>query len=531
MIRAAREAGMRVIWDLCHYGWPDDLDIWSAEFVSRFAAFARAFAELMARETDATPFYTPMNEISFFAWAGGDVAYINPFCARRGPKLKTQLVRATLAAVDAIWSVSPHARIVYPEPLIHIVSNPKLPQDDAAVAAYVQAQFQAWDMICGRIEPQLGGHPKYLDIIGINYYHNNQWIHKRRPFNRFHPQYRWLSQMLREVYERYRRPLFIAETGCEDEMRPEWLRYIGREVRHAIRDGAPVEGICLYPILNHPGWDNDRHCHNGLFDYHNHAGEREVYAPLAAELHIQQARFGDAPMAPAQRHDQQTLCLHTDSLEPADIGEVMLTLAAELRGDFRLLFACPSSPAGKRLLKRAAALGAETHGLPARSDRSMLYALRKWLRAHNVAIFHTHAASNETGFASVQIAHGLGIPAVVRTERLPYMLADPGQRLEHARMVQALDALVCVGEEARQSFLAAGVPEHLLTVVHEMTWNAAGQAQQEFSATRMARDMVAVYDQVLQPLNWRRERAVGHAEAGAGAPLRATQSARTAFPS
>src|SRR4051812_15506496 len=33
MLRAARETGMPVIWDLWHYGWPDDLDIFSAAFV------------------------------------------------------------------------------------------------------------------------------------------------------------------------------------------------------------------------------------------------------------------------------------------------------------------------------------------------------------------------------------------------------------------------------------------------------------------------------------------------------------------
>src|SRR6266436_4307577 len=27
MLRTARDAGLEVIWDLCHYGWPDDVDI------------------------------------------------------------------------------------------------------------------------------------------------------------------------------------------------------------------------------------------------------------------------------------------------------------------------------------------------------------------------------------------------------------------------------------------------------------------------------------------------------------------------
>ena len=44
MLRAGRDTGMQVIWDLWHYGWPDDIDIFSAAFVDRFTAFAREAA-------------------------------------------------------------------------------------------------------------------------------------------------------------------------------------------------------------------------------------------------------------------------------------------------------------------------------------------------------------------------------------------------------------------------------------------------------------------------------------------------------
>lgn len=52
-----------------------------------------------------------------------------------------------------------------------------------------------------------------------------------------------------------------------------------------------MEGLCIYPILNHPGWDDDRHCHNGLFDYAEVSGNREVFVPLADELTRQRGRF------------------------------------------------------------------------------------------------------------------------------------------------------------------------------------------------------------------------------------------------
>ena len=116
-----------------------------------------------------------------------------------------------------------------------------------------------------------------------------------------HLRYRPVWQMLREVYERYRRPLFVAETGIEDEARPAWLRYIGYEVRRAIAEGVPVEGLCLYPIVNHPGWDDDRHCYNGMWDYPDANGEREIYEPLARELEsekrlLDEQRAGHAPV-------------------------------------------------------------------------------------------------------------------------------------------------------------------------------------------------------------------------------------------
>src|SRR5918995_5987099 len=50
MLRAARESGVQIVWDLCHYGWPDDVDIWSPHFIDRFARFAMAAARIVRAE-------------------------------------------------------------------------------------------------------------------------------------------------------------------------------------------------------------------------------------------------------------------------------------------------------------------------------------------------------------------------------------------------------------------------------------------------------------------------------------------------
>jgi hypothetical protein len=97
--------------------------------------------------------------------------------------------------------------------------------------------------------------------------------------------------MIKELYARYQRPFFIAETGIEDELRPQWFRYVGDEARAALEAGVELHGICLYPIVNHPGWLDDRHCYNGLWDYPNERGERDIYQPLADELQHQRKLF------------------------------------------------------------------------------------------------------------------------------------------------------------------------------------------------------------------------------------------------
>ena len=291
MIRAANDAGMQVIWDICHYGWPDGLDIFRPEFVDRFAALAQAFARLLREESDAAPLLTPINEISYFSWAAGEVEYMNPFARGRGLELKTQLVRAAIAGMEAVWDVAPQAQFIHVEPLIRVIAHPDRPQDRQAAEAYSNSQYQAWDMLLGREWPQLGGAEKYVSHMGLNFYPDNQWIYHGRKLKWTEPLYRPLHELLIDIHARYGRPLLISETGTEGKDRPLWFRYVTDEVGAAMAAGTPVDGICLYPIVNHPGWDNDRHCPNGLWDYADDGGNRPIYTPLAEELRRQQERF------------------------------------------------------------------------------------------------------------------------------------------------------------------------------------------------------------------------------------------------
>ena len=297
--RAAEVTGMQVIWDLLHYGWPVDIDIFSGAFVDRFAAFSRAVAGYLRARTTGELWFTPVNELSFFAWAAGEVGWFHPFATHRGGDVKRQLVRAWIAAVDAIRAVDPRARFASVEPLIHTVPPRGLDDVHGQAAGQRASQWEAWDMISGSRDADLGGAPRYLDVVGVNFYHDNQWevpggrkihwhIHPRDP--------RWMPfhLLLEEAYARYQRPIFIGETSHVGVGRAEWIRELTDEVLIALEHGVPLEGICLYPIIDRFEWENPTHWHNsGLWDFDiapDGLMQRVLNAPYAAALRSAQRR-------------------------------------------------------------------------------------------------------------------------------------------------------------------------------------------------------------------------------------------------
>ncbi len=287
MLEASITSGTQVICDLCHWGLPPGLDIFSEEFVQRFAAFALAAASLIRQHTRAIPLFCPINEISFWAWVGGDVQAFYPHMRQRGPELKRQLIRASLAAISAIRTVSPGARFIQPEPMINIVADPRKPEDLPAAQTHTAGQYETWDGLAAGSEDFAPG----LDIIGINYYWNNQWVHQGERAPLGHGQHRPMHEMLLEVWERYRQPIFISETGAESGSGTGWLGYISAEVRQAQRLGADIIGICLYPVMDYPGWDDNRHCSCGLIQTDNSWTTRQLREGLVAELRDQQRLF------------------------------------------------------------------------------------------------------------------------------------------------------------------------------------------------------------------------------------------------
>jgi beta-glucosidase/6-phospho-beta-glucosidase/beta-galactosidase len=291
MLEAAEEAGLQIIWDLFHYGSPDHLDQASPDFPKRFTDFALAAIDRQQSVSDGPPFVCPLNEINFLSWAVDD-----GYFPQVGPKqrgwFKRQLVTTAIMAAKAIRERWPDATIVWAEPLIHIAPHDLRKQTVAAARRTLQGMYQAYDMILGLEEPELGGEPSLADVLGWNFYPHNQWYFKGPTIPMGHHEYRPLADMLADVAKRYGKPLFLSETGAEGSGRPAWFHYVCDEVREALSRGVRVEGICIYPVTAYPGWDNSRHCQVGLLSPVGSGGARHVYKPLYDELQRQRAIFG-----------------------------------------------------------------------------------------------------------------------------------------------------------------------------------------------------------------------------------------------
>ena len=290
-LEAAKREGLQIIWDLFHYGSPDGVDQGAEDFPDRFTDFALAAMEVHQSVTGEPPVICPLNEINFLAWAVNE-GYFPSSRSHEPGAFKRRLVRAGITASRAIKQRWPDTTIVWAEPLIHIAPHDTRRSSIRDAEANRQGMYEAYDWIVGLSEPELGGDPSLVDVVGLNFYPHNQWYFGGPTIPMGHHEYRPLADMLLDIAERYRKPVFISETGAEGSGRPAWLHYVCDEVRDAMRRGADVKGICIYPVTAYPGWDNSRHCHVGLFSPVGSDGRRHVYEPLAEELKRQRAIFG-----------------------------------------------------------------------------------------------------------------------------------------------------------------------------------------------------------------------------------------------
>jgi beta-glucosidase/6-phospho-beta-glucosidase/beta-galactosidase len=273
MIEAMNEQKILPIWDLCHYGYPDDLDPFKEDFIKRFADYCRAAATYVIRKLQGPYFFTPINEITFFSFCGGEWGWVAPYKNTREDRfnLRVVLCKAAIAGIKAIREVEPAARIVNIDPLVQVVAPKDRPdlQQAAWNETYVDT-FLAWDILYGKEHPELGGAPDILDIVGVNNYSFGQMEYRQQGPHQALPadddRIKPLCDLLQTVWDRYQRPMIIGETSGMNEGREDWLRDVMDESLAAVAKGMDMHGICLFPAVEMPDWHTGQWLKNGLCD-------------------------------------------------------------------------------------------------------------------------------------------------------------------------------------------------------------------------------------------------------------------------
>lgn len=292
-IKGAEKLGIQIIWDLIHFGYPDGIFPTHPLFCQRFEQLCGAFSLFHKENSKQELFVVPINEISFLSWHSGEVRGTVPFAVNSGWDIKYHLCKAAILGIKMLKRTNPDCHIILVEPLVEIHAS----EQQRDVHELNENQFQAMDIIAGRICPELGGAEDYLEILGFNYYWNCQWQanaepldwpdteQKRKPF----------SDMLQKAYERYKKPIFISETGHFGAGRAQWLDEITAECLIAQKKGVDLRGLCIYPVTDRPDWDSlANYCQCGIWDLDENSNriphQQYIDAVLQAQIAIKKKK-------------------------------------------------------------------------------------------------------------------------------------------------------------------------------------------------------------------------------------------------
>ena len=240
VVATAEKFNLRLYLDLWHYGYPDWLDLMSADAVTHFAAFARQ----IARRYPSLVYYCVSNEPSLLIERGGLLGTWRPFQRRKDTAvLRHQICRMIIEASRAILEVKPDAQLILPEPWF--ASDTVSLDDQAAVL----------DTVLGRRDPALGGESALVTVVGLNHYRDTTIP----PFHR----------LLLEARRRWAdKPIWLTETSGPPKgwKQEEWFWWMLAEVRLANHDGAGIPVFTWAPTISMYDWvDETLHLPNGVW--------------------------------------------------------------------------------------------------------------------------------------------------------------------------------------------------------------------------------------------------------------------------
>jgi dTDP-4-dehydrorhamnose reductase len=295
--RVARlqQLGIRAIAGLCHHGsgprYTDMLDPQWPELLARHAT-------RVAERYPHLDLYTPVNEPLTTARFSGLYGHWYPHGTSYESFLRCLIAecKATVLAMRAIRRVRPDAGLVQTDDMGKTFSTPML----AYQAEHEnQRRFLTFDLLCGMVDRHHPWWPIFLqngistadlelfldgdaapDIIGINHYLTSERYLDQR-LNRY-PEHHWGGNgrhqyadaeavrmplppedlgpkaRLREVWERYRRPIAVTEAhhGCTRDEQLRWLAEVWKAAQDLRGEGADIRAVTIWTLFGTMDWNS-----------------------------------------------------------------------------------------------------------------------------------------------------------------------------------------------------------------------------------------------------------------------------------
>jgi dTDP-4-dehydrorhamnose reductase len=301
-----RELGISPIAGLVHHGsGPRYTNLLDPAFPELLAAHAARVAERYPWIEAYTPVNEPLTTARFSALYGH--WYPHTRCYRTFLRALLAECRATVLAMRAVRRVRPDAKLVQTDDFGKTFSTPAL----AYQAEHDNdRRWLTFDLLCGRVDRS---HPLWgffvdwagvaeseleffhaadaaPDIIGINHYLTSDRFLDER-VNRY-PEHLWgdngrhryadaeavrvvlpeedlgPAARLREVWERYKRPIAITEVhhGCTRDEQLRWLVDVWNAAKTVKAEGADIRGVTIWSLFGTLDWNTLLTQRNGIYE-------------------------------------------------------------------------------------------------------------------------------------------------------------------------------------------------------------------------------------------------------------------------
>jgi dTDP-4-dehydrorhamnose reductase len=252
-----------------------------------FGDYARAVAERYPHVEDWTPVNEPLTTARF----AGLYGHWHPHGRDESTFLACLLteIGATVAAMKAVRSVNPHARLVQTDDLGETYGTPDM---QPLIDHYNARRWLGWDLLTGRVDENhyywpwiaragLGERAKAIaadpcppDIIGVNHYvTSDRFVDHRlelypdlkKPEVGFHdftatrvmdPPPPGLASALRQAWHRYGIPVALTEShlGCTREEQMRWLAENWATCLKLKEEGVDVRALTAWALLGNYDW-------------------------------------------------------------------------------------------------------------------------------------------------------------------------------------------------------------------------------------------------------------------------------------